>query len=183
MHRCRKCQGLMERSVRAEHTEDLGGVVVKVLNAVQVLRCDKCKTEMIAIPDLDGLARAAAISRALNPVRLSGREVKYMRRVLDLTQVKFAEAMELSAESVSRWENDARGVGGACEKLVRHNICALLYKDAKGRPYDPAVIANMRIVELPEGTVSPPIEMVRVRISTTTDVEGDSWGEMAAAAA
>lgn len=182
MHRCRKCGGLMEKSIRAEHTEDLGGVVVKVLNAVQVLRCEKCGTEMTAIPDMDGLARATAISRALNPVRLSGREVKFLRRVLDMTQVKFAEAMELSAETVSRWENDARGVGGACEKLVRHNICALLYKDAKGRPYDPAVIANMRIVELAEGTVLPPIEMVRVRISTTADADSDSWGEMAMAA-
>jgi hypothetical protein len=90
--------------------------------------------------------------------------------------------MELAPESVSRWETDARGVGGMCEKLVRHNICALLYKDAKGRPYDPAVIANMRIVEPPEGFVLPPIEMVRVRISTSTDADGDSWGEMAVAA-
>ncbi len=173
----------MEKSIRPEHTEDLGGVVVKVLNAVQVLSCEKCKTELVAIPDLDGLARATAISRALNHVRLSGREVKFLRRVLDMTQVKFAEAMELTAESVSRWETDARGVGGACEKLVRHNICALLYKDAKGRPYDPAVITNMRIVELPEGSTLPPIEMVRVRISTSsTDAESDSWGEMAVAA-
>jgi DNA-binding transcriptional regulator YiaG len=172
----------MEKSIRAEHTEDLGGVVVKVLNAVQVLRCEKCKTEMVAIPDMDGLARATAISRALNPVRLSGREVKFWRRVLDMTQVEFGEAMELKPESVSRWENDARGVGGVCEKLVRHNICALLYKNAKGRPYDPAMIANMRIVELPAGTVLPPIEMVRVRISTSTDTDGDSWGEMAIAA-
>ena len=180
MHRCRKCGGLMEKSIRPEHTEDLGGVVVKVLNAVQVLRCAKCKTEMVAIPDLDGFGRATAISRALNPVRLSGREVKFMRRVLDMTQVKFAEAMELTSESVPRWETDARGVGGACEKLVRHNTCALLYKDAKGRPYDPAVITNMRIVELIDGAVLPPIEMVRVRISTTDAADGDSWGEMAA---
>ncbi len=183
MHRCRKCGGLMEKSIRAEHTEDLGGVVVKVLNAVQVLRCAKCGVEMVAIPDMDGLGRATAISRALNPVRLSGREVKFLRRVVDMTQVKFAEAMELTPESVSRWENDARGVGAACEKLVRHNICALLYKDAKGRPYDPAVITNMRIVELADGVVLPPIEMVRVRISTSTDAGADSWGEMALAAA
>ncbi len=182
MHRCRKCGGLMEKSIRAEHTEDLGGVVVKVLRAVEVLRCGKCGTEMVAIPDMDGLARATAISRALNPVRLSGREVKFLRRVLDMTQVKFAEAMELTPESISRWENDHRGIGGACEKLVRHNICALLYKDAKGRPYDPAVIANMRIVELADGATLPPIEMVRVRISTSTETDGDSWGEMAVAA-
>jgi DNA-binding XRE family transcriptional regulator len=180
MHRCNMCGELMEKSIRAEHTEDLGGVVVKVLNAVQVLRCANCKTEMVGIPDMDGLGRAAAISRALNPIRLSGREVKFLRRVLDMTQVEFAKAMELVPESVSRWETDARGIGSAGEKLVRHNICALLYKDAKARPYDPAVITNMRIVALAAGTVLPPIEMVRVRVST--DPGGDSWGEMAIAA-
>jgi DNA-binding transcriptional regulator YiaG len=166
----------MERSVHPEHTEDLGGVVVTIVNAVEVLRCDKCDTEMTAIPDMDGLGRATAISRALNPVRLSGREVKFMRRVLDMTQTEFAKAMDLTAESVSRWETDARGVGGMCEKLLRHNICALLYKEAKGRPYDPAVITHMQFMGLPEGQELPPLRMVRVRVNNE---HADDWGEQA----
>lgn len=178
MHRCRKCKELMEKSVLPEHTEDLGGVVVKLLNAAQVSRCTSCDTNMIAIPDMDGLARAAAISRALIPVRLAGRELKFLRRALDMSQKEFAEAMELTPETVSRWENDARGVGGMCEKLVRHNICALLYKDTKGRPYDPAVIANMRFTALPEGESLPPIEMVRVRVVNESPIT-DGWANAA----
>ena len=173
MSPCRKCGGLMTKSVRPEHTEDLGGVVVKILNAVQVRRCEACGTEMVAIPDLDGLARAAAISRALEPARLAGRELKFLRRVMDMTQKEFAEAMELTPETVSRWENDVRGVGGMCEKLVRHNICALLYKAARARPYDPAVIAHMRFEALPEGGTLPPIEMVRVRIENPNTSDGE----------
>lgn len=179
MRRCAKCKGLMERSVRREHTEDLGGVVVKVLNAVQVLTCPKCKTEMVAIPDMDGLARAAAISRALNPVRLAGAELKFMRRVLDMKQTEFAKAMDVSAECVSRWENDAREIGGGSEKLVRHNVCALLYKETRGRPYDPAVITQMEFESLPEGKSLPPIEMVRVRVPSQTP-DADGWNEQAA---
>jgi DNA-binding transcriptional regulator YiaG len=182
MQRCRKCKGLMEKSTLTEHTEDLGGVVVAVLNAVQVQRCEKCKTEMVAIPDLDGLARAAVISRALNPVRLAGREVKFFRRVLDMTQVDFGKAMDLAAETVSRWENDKHeGKGEACERLLRHNVCALLYKDARGRPYDPAVITKMHFTALAEGENLPPLRMVRVRIQTDSP-QTDGWGEMAAAA-
>jgi hypothetical protein len=89
-------------SVRSEHTEDLGGVVVKVLNAVQVLRCRDCHSEMVAIPDMGGLARAAVISRALSPVRLSGREIKFFRRVLDMHQAEFAKTMDLTSETISR---------------------------------------------------------------------------------
>jgi DNA-binding transcriptional regulator YiaG len=179
MH-CKKCKGLMEKSIKPEHTEDLGGVVVKVLNAAQVYRCSGCGNEIVAIPDMDGLVRSVAIARALNPVRLAGSEVKYLRRVLDMTQADFAKAMDLSPETVSRWENDARGVGGTSEKLMRHNVCALIYKETKGRPYDASVIANMQFRSLKEGTSLPPIEMVRVRVPADDDMRENEWGQLAA---
>jgi transcriptional regulator with XRE-family HTH domain len=169
---------LVERSTLPEHTEDLGGVTVKILNAVKVSRCRECGDEMIAIPDLDGLARAAAISRALDPTRLTGREVKFLRRVLDMTQAEFAEAMDLAAESVSRWENDVRGVGEACERLTRHNVCALLYKAAKGRPYDPAIIAKMKFTP---NVKIPPLDMVRVRVRDDSEHPTTAWDQTAAA--
>lgn len=179
MHRCKKCGTLMEKSVRPEHIEDLGGVVVKVLNAAQVYRCAKCDVEMVAIPDMDGLAKSTAIARALNPVKLSGPEVKYMRRVLDMTQADFARAMDLTPETVSRWENDARGVGGTSEKLVRHNVCALIYKETRGLPYDASIIANMQFASLKAGKTLPTIVMVRVRASSA-DAKDDEWGQLAA---
>lgn len=168
----------MKRSVKPEHTEDLGGVVVKVINAVVVQTCANCGEEMTAIPDMEGLARATAIARALNPVCLQGREIKFMRRALDMTQKEFAEAMDLSAEHVSRWENDHKGVGEASERLVRHNICALLYKNVLTRAYDPAVIARMGFRKLVDGKVLPPIEMVRVR-APSDECDASAWDQAA----
>ena len=101
-----------------------------------------------------------------------------MRRVLDMKQTEFAKAMDLTAETVSRWENDTRGLGTASEKLARHNICALLYKEARGRPYDPAVIAHMAFTSLGEGESLPPIEMVRVYVSADGP-QTESWGQAA----
>jgi DNA-binding transcriptional regulator YiaG len=168
----------MERSVKPEHIEDLGGVVVKVLNAVVVHRCASCSDEMTAIPDIHGLVRGAATARALNPTRLSGKEVRFMRRALDMTQRDFAAAMDLSHEHVSRWENDHKGVGGASEKLVRHNLCALLQNE-NVCVYDPKVIANMKFRPLKEGATLPPIEMVRVRITHRKDDDDGTWSEAA----
>jgi len=179
MARCAKCKGLVERSTAPEHTEDLGGVTVKILNAAKVSRCRDCGDEMIAIPDLTGLGHAAAIARALDPARLSGREVKFLRRVLDMTQPVFADAMDLTAETVSRWENDMRGVGEASERLVRHNVCALLYKANRGRPYDPAIIAKMKFT--PNVAPLPPIVMVRVRLRDDSDHPTTAWDQTAAA--
>jgi transcriptional regulator with XRE-family HTH domain len=167
MRRCDKCKtGLLERSVKQEHIEDLGGVVVKIMNAVKIFKCagKDCGEEVIGIPDMLGLVHAAAVYRALDPVRLSGKEVRFMRRALDMTQVEFGKVMDLSAEHVSRWETGARGIGCASEKLVRHNFCALLYKDVLALDYDPSVIANMQFMELREGTHLDPMEMHRVLV-------------------
>jgi len=173
--RCKCKNGLMERSVKPEHTEDLGGIVVKVLNAVVVNRCSSCGEEMIGIPDLQGLARAAALARAQSPERLSGKEVRFIRRALDQTQKDFAEAMDLSAEHVSRWENDHKGIGAASEKLVRHNVCALL---SEGCEYDPKTIANMQFIPYPDEGL-PPIEMVRVRVPHRQSEDDTMWSEAA----
>jgi putative zinc finger/helix-turn-helix YgiT family protein len=167
----------MERSLKPEHTEDLGGLVVKVLNAVVVQRCSGCGEEMIGIPDMQGLARAAAMARAQSPERLSGKEVRFVRRALDMTQKAFADAMELSAEHVSRWENDHRGIGAASEKLVRHNVCALLSDGSCD--YDSKAIASMQFVPYPDEGIAP-IEMVRVRASHHRQNDDDTiWSEAA----
>lgn len=65
---------LLERSVKQEHIEDLGGVVVKIINAVKVFKCTgkDCGEEVTGIPDMQGLVHAAAVYRALDPMRLSG---------------------------------------------------------------------------------------------------------------
>jgi putative zinc finger/helix-turn-helix YgiT family protein len=179
MRRCAKCNnGPLEKAVKAEYIEDLGGIVVKILNAVVVTRCGACGNEMTAIPDIQGLGRAAAIARALRPVRLAGREVKFIRHAMDMTQKEFAAAMDLSPEHVSRWENDHTGIGVASEKLLRHNVCALLQK-AGACDYNPAEIANMQFVALRDGEVMPPIEMVRVRIKHLNEQE-DAWDRAAA---
>ena len=179
MQRCTKCNnGLFERTIKPEHIEDLGGIVVKILNAVVVKRCGTCGNEMTAIPDMQGLGRAVAIARALRPLRLAGREVKFIRHAMDMTQKEFAAAMDLSPEHVSRWENDHIGIGVASEKLLRHNVCALLQK-AGACDYNPAEIANMQFVALRDGEVMPPIEMVRVRIKHLNEQE-DAWDRAAA---
>jgi DNA-binding transcriptional regulator YiaG len=152
--------------VKREHIEDLGGVVVKIMNAVKVFKCTgkDCSDEVTGIPDMQGLVHATAVYRALNPVRLSGKEVRFMRRALDMTQAEFGKVMDLSAEHVSRWETGARGTGCASEKLMRHNLCALLYKDVLALDYDPSVIASMEFMELQEGAQLDPMEMHRVLV-------------------
>jgi DNA-binding transcriptional regulator YiaG len=122
--------------------------------------------------DKDRSVRAAAISRALHPVPFAGREVRFMRRALDMTQKKFAAAMDLAPETISRWENDVPGHGAASEKLMRHNVCALLHTEAMTRDYDPAVIAKMKL----EDGETPTFVMRIVRLKQHHE-QSEAWDE------
>lgn len=143
MTMCTECGAEMERFIKPEHIEDLGGVVVRIHNAVLVERCLKCGEEESTIPDMKGLVCAAALLRALNPVRLSGKEIKFVRRALGMTQRAFAAKVDVKVETVSRWENEVQGCGAFTEKTLRHNVCALLHAHAPAISYDPLSIVNM----------------------------------------
>jgi hypothetical protein len=95
-----------------------------------------------------------------------------------MSQKDFAETMELRTETVSRWENDKPGTGEYSEKLLRHNVCALLHKDVLAIDYDPAVIVDMRVVARQEEPLEP-IPMVLVKYKTNHE-HVDAWDRVAA---
>jgi putative zinc finger/helix-turn-helix YgiT family protein len=183
MGHCLTCgKGRIETTVLPERTEDLGGVVAIIRNAVLVHCCSECGEELTEIPDMQKLVRAVALARAQIPMQLSGEEIRFFRRVLDMTQVEFAAVMGLdSAETISRWENNARGIGGYAEKLVRHNLCALLYKSVPAMEYDPETITRMRIRQREPDETLPPIVMERVLLKHNHQ-RTRSWDALPAAA-
>ena len=52
MRKCIECKrGLLQKITKPEHDEDLGGIVVRLLNSVLVFKCSHCDFEEEAIPD------------------------------------------------------------------------------------------------------------------------------------
>ena len=179
---CTECGAAATKTtILPEYETDLGGLRVKLVNAVIREVCDACGDTTVEIPDLGGLARVAAIARALLPLRLNGGEVRFLRRALDMNGREFADAMELTPETVSRWENGGRGIGGYTEKLLRHNVCALLHSKTPAIVYDPVDITRMRIVNTPEGFALPPLEFRRVLVKDKRDTE-ETWDQLPLAA-
>lgn len=163
--KCRTCNTEYKEYILPEHKEDVGGVTVLLRNTVHVRKCDGCDDEQTMIPDLRGLVRAVAMMRASIPLRLGPGDIKLMRRALDLTQKEFAEAMDITPETVSRWESaDSRGIGSYSDKLVRQNVCALIHEMEPGMTYDAAEIARMHVGELVEGAPMPLIEVELITV-------------------
>ena len=58
----------------------------------------------IAIEDVDGLHRTIARELVYTKPALSGAEVRFIRKFLELTQARLAELLGVEEQSVRRWE-------------------------------------------------------------------------------
>ncbi|MFO1038269.1 MAG: hypothetical protein U1E45_15640 [Geminicoccaceae bacterium] len=143
MATCSACGEKVRQVLLPEHEMDLGGVKVVLHDAVIEEVCDACGERAVVVPDLNGLIVSAAVARLLEPVRLRGREVRFVRKALGMNGRAFAKAMQIRPETLSRWEQGMQGVGGYAEQLLRHNACALLREQFPAVQYDPAAIAHM----------------------------------------
>ena len=84
-HRCEKCGGALVTRTLPEYRNDvlmgLPGVVI--LNAVEEVRCQKCgHVAATGFSDLEGLLAAVAVARVTAPQKLSGRDVRFLRKAL-----------------------------------------------------------------------------------------------------
>ena len=96
------------------HEENLMGIPV-ILKDAAVVESDAAGDETVTIPDMDALVIAIAVNRCLEPGKLAGAEIRFMRKALGMTQAEFADTLEIDPATVSRWENDGQVLGGFAE--------------------------------------------------------------------
>jgi putative zinc finger/helix-turn-helix YgiT family protein len=84
-----------------------------------VARCLRCGSYEISIPRLEELHRLLAKVLIEKPTRLTGDEVRFLRKSLGWSGSDFAKHMGVAGETVSRWENDAAPIGPQADRLLR----------------------------------------------------------------
>lgn len=106
------------------HYREIGLPNIHLLNGYRVIETEH--GDAVSIEDVDLLH--ASISQTLveeKPSRLTGAEVRFIRKFLDLTQEKLAEFIGLQAQTVRGWER--RGdeeVPTSADRAVR-----MVYRD------------------------------------------------------
>lgn len=100
--------------------------VMLVNNAAHAATCEQCGTRRVEIPDPAGLTAAVVVARATERVKLSGREIKFMRKAMEMPAKEVAKVLDVSEETISRWENEHQPIGGANEKIFRYLACKML---------------------------------------------------------
>ena len=81
----------------------------------------------IAFDDLDGLHRAIGEDIITHRAHLSGAEVRFLRKEMDLSQGGLAVGLGVDAQTVARWEKGQTDVPGPADRLIR-----VLYREHVG---------------------------------------------------
>lgn len=98
------------------------GAPFKVILVKSVRRyydIDSDKVIRTWIPNLTGLRKAVALARCMNPRKLSGLEIKFVRKAIDYKAIELANLLDIGPEHLSRCESGERLLSGAAEKLLR----------------------------------------------------------------
>lgn len=107
--------------VESFEAKDLGAPFKVILDNSVKATIDHSTGEIVnyKIPDLPGLLRVVVMTRLLHPRKLSGPDLKFVRKAIGFKQKELAAKIELSVEHLSRCETDVFPMSPASEKLFR----------------------------------------------------------------
>jgi putative zinc finger/helix-turn-helix YgiT family protein len=89
------------------------------VDGVETRACPDCGTSEVAIPRLARLHRTLALAVAKSTARLTGVEIRFLRKHIGWSGRDFARHFGVTPETVSRWENEREPMGAAAERLLR----------------------------------------------------------------
>lgn len=99
----------------------------------------------IHIENVDGLHRAIGRFLIEEKKRLTGKDLRFLRHELDMTQQTFSHLVGVDVQSVARWEKGRSEVPGPADRLMR-----MIYKEAIEKRNVKIVEPLKRLAELDE---------------------------------
>jgi DNA-binding transcriptional regulator YiaG len=75
--------------------------------------------EFLFVDDQEELHKAIALGIVRNGSRITGRELRFLRHELNLTQWDLARLLESDPQAVARWEKGKSRIPGPADRLIR----------------------------------------------------------------
>ena len=82
--------------------------------------------QVITIPYIHELHDRIAKGVIDKAGKLNGKEIKFLRVELGLTQEKLAKKLKVSTGTISQWENGTRNISAVADKTLRIDVFAML---------------------------------------------------------
>jgi len=144
------------------HEENLMGLPVILLNAA--VRGEHGDAAGIVVPDVIALEAAMAVARVTVSTKLSGKEIRFLRRALGIKAIDLAKFLDITPETFSRWENGAIPISTNAERILRLRIIHALRENAPGVPAKDEDILNMSFSPVRSSTEPTTLIFERARV-------------------
>ncbi len=119
------------------------------LDGAEVRRCASCGEEELVVPRLAELHRVLARAVLAKPGRLTGVEVRFLRKSVGWSATDLARYIGVTKHAVSRWENDKEPIGLQSDRLLRMLV-------TQAEPIQDYGIENVAAVR---GDDEPPLDL------------------------
>jgi transcriptional regulator with XRE-family HTH domain len=138
------CGGTMEGR-KGEYKYLESGLDSVTLKDILVFHCTKCNAIVPEIPAAGVLHRVIALRLLMKKTLLTGKELRFLRKLCGYAVNEFCEIVGSSKSVVSRWENyDTHGEG--TDRTVRLLALGKLVREIAGQP-DP-ILRNVTVEQL-----------------------------------
>jgi putative zinc finger/helix-turn-helix YgiT family protein len=139
IHECTNCDEPVTPERRNyRYTES--GLSDVILQGVEVAVCPQCGTSDVIIPRMAKVHRAIAQALASSPARLTGEQLRFLRKHLGLSGEQLGRYLHTDKTKISKWERGEDRIGPATDRLVRLLAAAL---DSELRPGVSAVAEHL----------------------------------------
>jgi len=119
MERCSQCGGgLKTLEDRPYHYTESGLDYVWLIGILQY-RCEKCGESSVEIPRINRLHLLIGSTIVRKKELLTGSEVRFLRKEIDMKSKDIAAALSIEPETYSRWENGKQAVAAYHDKSLR----------------------------------------------------------------
>lgn len=128
--------------IRPEFVDEQMGLPVILLDSVYEARSGSASGPVI--PDETGLEVAMAMARIMDEHKLNGQEIKFLRRAIGLKAVDLADFLDVTPETLSRWENAKEPISTNPERVLRIRVYNALRRKAPGVKASAEAILGMK---------------------------------------
>jgi putative transcriptional regulator len=116
--KCSECGATITR-VRENYSYAASGLPHVTLVGIEVRRCKGCGEHDAVLPKIEQLHKVIALALIGKHARLTGAEVRYLRKYFGWSGAAFARHIGVTPASVFRWENARKEMGAVADRLLR----------------------------------------------------------------
>lgn len=116
--KCIQC-GARTTSRRGPYRATDLGLPNVILCNIELRRCPDCGEEEVVIPKIEQLNRSLAEFLIRKPNRLTGDEIRFLRKCLGWSGTDFSRRAGVERETVSRWEHGREPIGSVADRFLR----------------------------------------------------------------